>query len=132
MRRLLAFACLLAALGGCAALMGPSAPGPMQKFVVFFPEWSAGLDGPAQAVITAAADAAKQTGNAPVTVIGFADPTGSAEANVYMSRTRAQVVTDALVQDGVAAGRIHRSARGETNFTATSQESRRAEIDVGG
>ena len=129
MRRLTAFACLLA-LGACAAQ--PAAPGPMQKFVVFFSEWSAGLDQPAVGVITAAAAAAKQMPNAPVTVVGYADPAGSSQANLYMSRTRAQVVTDQLVQDGVPAALIRHAGRGPTDFTASSQESRRVEIDVGG
>jgi outer membrane protein OmpA-like peptidoglycan-associated protein len=130
MRRLTAFALLLG-LGACAA-PSPPAPAPLQKFVVFFSEWSASLDPPAVGVVAAAADAARQMPNAVVTVIGYADPAGSTQANLYMSRTRAQVVTDQLVQDGIAAARIQHTGRGPTDFTSSSLESRRVEIDVGG
>jgi outer membrane protein OmpA-like peptidoglycan-associated protein len=130
MRRLTVFALLLG-LGACAT---PAAtpPGPAQTFPVFFSEWSASLDQPAMGVIANAADAARKSPNAVVTVVGYADPAGSTEANLYMSRTRAQIVADQLVQDGIPAARIRRTGRGPTDFTATSQESRRVEIDVGG
>ncbi len=64
-------------------------------------------------------------------VIGFADPVGSAQANIDVSRLRAQVVTDELTANGIDAGRIQRSARGATQFQLTAQESRRVEIVVG-
>jgi outer membrane protein OmpA-like peptidoglycan-associated protein len=129
MRRLSVFALLLG-LGACAPTV--TAPGPAQTFPVFFSEWSASLDQPAIGVIANAANAAKQAPNAIVTVVGYADPAGSTEANIYMSRTRAQVVSDQLVADGIPAARIRHTGRGPTDFTATAQESRRVEIDVGG
>ena len=44
----------------------------------------------------------------------------------------ARRVADQLVQDGIPGSRIQRTGHGPTDFTATSQESRRVEIDVGG
>ena len=46
--------------------------------------------------------------------------------------TRAQVVADQLVTDGVDRSRIVIGAQGATGFTLTSQESRRVEIAIGG
>lgn len=124
------FGCLLlfAMLAGCT----PAPSGPPHKVVVFFQEWSAALDPSATAAISAAAQWAKDHPGLPLKITGFADPTGSAQANDDMSLTRAQVVADQLVTDGVDRGRIVLSAHGITNFALTSQESRRVEIAIGG
>jgi OOP family OmpA-OmpF porin len=118
----------LFAIAACTASV-PSAP---QRFIVFFQEWSAAIDPQAVNAINGAAQWAKDHPAAVVTVIGYADPTGSAAANEYMSRVRAQVVADQLVTDGVDRTRIVLGARGATDFTQTSQESRRTEIAIGG
>jgi outer membrane protein OmpA-like peptidoglycan-associated protein len=123
------FACvLLLAVAACTASV-PSAP---QKFIVFFQEWSAAIDPPALKAIGAAAQFAKDHPDAVVKVTGYADPTGSAAANDYMSRARAQVVADQLVTNGVDRARVVIGAQGATDFTLTSQESRRVEIAIGG
>jgi outer membrane protein OmpA-like peptidoglycan-associated protein len=122
------FACvLLLAVAACTASV-PSAP---QKFIVFFQEWSAAIDPPALKAIGAAAQFAKDHPGTAVKVIGYADPTGSGAANQYMSHTRAQVVADQLVTDGVERNRIGLGAEGATAFALTSQESRRVEIAIG-
>jgi outer membrane protein OmpA-like peptidoglycan-associated protein len=123
MRRVFALALLLG-LGACAD------QGPRQTFLVFFEEWSAQIGPQAQGSIAASADYAKRHPNGAITVVGFADPTGSAQANIDISRLRAQVVTDALVANGVDPARITRQARGATSFEQSSLESRRVEIDV--
>jgi outer membrane protein OmpA-like peptidoglycan-associated protein len=125
MRRLAAIALLLFA-GACATQPTP------QKFVVFFTEWSAQLDDAGQGAVAAAAKWAQAHPGAPVSVTGYADPEGSMQANVDVSRTRAQVVFDQLVRDGVPADRITRTARGPVDFTLSSLESRRVEIAVAG
>jgi hypothetical protein len=94
--------------------------------------WSAAIDAPASAAITGAAQWAKDHPDAVVKVIGYADPTGSGAANENMSHTRAQVVADQLVTDGVDRNRIGLGAEGATGFALTSQESRRVEIVIGG
>jgi outer membrane protein OmpA-like peptidoglycan-associated protein len=116
---------LLASLGACATGALTS-----QKFPVFFQEWSAALDDAATNTVAGAAKWANEHPNAPVTVSGYADPEGSQQANVAMSRTRAQVVVDQLVRDGVARGRIRQTAHGPTDYTLSSIESRRVEIAV--
>jgi outer membrane protein OmpA-like peptidoglycan-associated protein len=120
-------ACLLLFTVAACTATGPTTA---QKFIVFFQEWSAAIDAPAATAITSAAQYAKDHPGAEVSVIGYADPTGSATANEYMSHTRAQVVTDQLVADGVQRARINIAAQGATGFTQTSQESRRVEIAV--
>jgi OOP family OmpA-OmpF porin len=127
MRRV-AIATLFALLAACTP-PGPAAP--PHKVVVFFQEWSAAIDPAANAAISAAAQWAQQHPDTRVTVTGVADPTGSVQANHYLSLTRAQVVVDQLVADGVAASRISMDALGATNFALTSQESRRVEIAIG-
>jgi outer membrane protein OmpA-like peptidoglycan-associated protein len=128
MRRLAVALSLLTSLGACATPGGTAAP---QKFVVYFQEWSANLDDAAKTTITQAAGYATQHPTQSVTVAGFAAPDGSVQANVDLSRTRAQVVVDQLKQDGVDGGRIHLAARGPTEIALSSIEGRRVEIDVG-
>jgi outer membrane protein OmpA-like peptidoglycan-associated protein len=123
------FACLLLLL---VAACTTAAPTPSHKVLVFFQEWSAAIDAPASSAITAAAQWAKDHPADAIKVTGYADPTGSAAANDYMSRTRAQVVADQLVTDGIDRSRIVISAQGATAFTQTTQESRRVEIAIGG
>jgi outer membrane protein OmpA-like peptidoglycan-associated protein len=117
---------------GIAACSTSGSTAPSQRFVVFFQEWSAALDPSAQAAISAAAQFANQHPAQPVMVTGYADPDGSRQANVALSRTRAQVVVDQLKQDGVDPSRIRLSAHGPTDFTQAAVESRRVEIAVAG
>ena len=117
---------LLLGLSGCALTVPADSP----RFPVYFEPWSAAIDPAAERNIQAAADLAKQTGLRPVVVAGYADPTGSREANIDMSQTRAQVVADALVDHGVSPGRITKQARGATPVVQDLQESRRVDIIV--
>jgi outer membrane protein OmpA-like peptidoglycan-associated protein len=98
--------------------------------VVFFSEWSARIDEAARRAIDAVAERAKQDGAKELTVTGYADTTGSKEANALLSATRAQVVTDQLVADGVPASHIHQAANGATEFIQTPLESRRVVISI--
>jgi outer membrane protein OmpA-like peptidoglycan-associated protein len=132
MRRMTTLALLLG-LGACSTVTpSPQAAGDGPRYVVFFQEWSAGLDGSANRVITAAARAAAADPMAPVHVLGAADMLGSPQANVYLSQTRAQVVTDGLVRDGVAQSRIVQDARGSLQPVGGNVESRRVTITIGG
>jgi outer membrane protein OmpA-like peptidoglycan-associated protein len=119
---------LVLAVAACAA----PATLPPHKFIVFFQEWSAVIDPAAIDAIASGAQWAKEHPGAPVKVAGFADPTGGAAANGYLSLTRAQVVADQLVKDGIDRGRIEVTGQGATGYTLTSQESRRVEISIGG
>jgi outer membrane protein OmpA-like peptidoglycan-associated protein len=105
---------------------------PAQKYVVFFEEWSAKLDDAALAVIGQAADRAKAHTGLVVHVAGFADPTGSRNANALLTQLRAQVVMDQLQTDGVPVPRIQGGGRGAVHYALSSQESRRVEISFNG
>jgi outer membrane protein OmpA-like peptidoglycan-associated protein len=104
-------------------------------FPVFFQPWSAAISKAASQTIAAAARAALAEPATPVIVIGAADTVGSALANKYMSEARAQVVSDALAADGVAASRIEVRALGSTSAPGAApgsyaQFSRRALIQI--
>ena len=117
----------LAVTFSVSAITGAWAQQP--TYLVFFQQWSAAIDDSAQSVINQAADWMKShPGRA--RVIGFADPTGSREANILLSELRAQVVSDGLVAAGVPAGRIRKTGKGSVQFAGSSQEARRVEIDV--
>jgi outer membrane protein OmpA-like peptidoglycan-associated protein len=121
-------------LGGCAYIV-PPAPGPVAAYPVFFQTWSAAIDPTAATTIATAAKAALASPDARVRVTGAADTVGSAKANQYLSRTRAQVVADALAEDGVDPSRIRVKAIGEQNAPggvegAPAQFSRRVLIEI--
>jgi outer membrane protein OmpA-like peptidoglycan-associated protein len=110
---------------------GRAADQPPQKFVVFFQEWSAAFDDSAQSVIGQAAEWMKSHPGDVAHVSGFADPTGSRQANILMSELRAQVVVDQMVSDGVDAKRVRQQGHGSVQFALSSQESRRVEVSIG-
>ncbi len=113
----------------CAAIGSASAAEPpAQKFVVFFQEWSAQIDDPAQSVITHAAEWAKSHPGTVVHVNGFASTIGSRKANVLLADLRAQVVVDQLQSDGIEQQRVRQRGHGPVQFALTAQESRRVEI----
>lgn len=111
-------------LGGCAVAPPADAP----RAVVFFQSWSAAIDQPAQRAISTIAGTAQASPADRIWVIGYADPTGSEQANALLSATRAQVVADQLVTDGIAPDRIRQVARGRTRSQQSLQESRRVVV----
>ncbi|HEY6433274.1 MAG TPA: OmpA family protein [Acetobacteraceae bacterium] len=117
------FALLLLGLSaGCAAAQAPP------SYVVFFQEWSAALDEPANGVIGHAAAWAKTHPGMTIQVTGFADPTGSRKANVLISELRAQVVVDQLATDGIDPSRISQVGEGSVQPALSTQESRRVQV----
>ncbi len=124
MRRVACFLLLLST-AGC----GERAAAP--RFVIFFTEFSTALDDSAKGSVAAAAKWA-QLHPGPVVVAGYADPTPAPQTATDLSRARAQVVYEQLVRDGVPPTRISREAKGSTDYTLSSQESRRVEIRVAG
>lgn len=126
---------VLAGLAGCAELEGPVGP-PPPATPVFFQPFSAALDQPALTTIATIAKAANEQPDAPVTVIGAADSVGDPQANLYLSKTRAQVVADQLVADGVDRARLRIHARGEIRPTSEApggpvQAARRVLVEIG-
>jgi outer membrane protein OmpA-like peptidoglycan-associated protein len=128
---------VLGLLVGCAEL--PALPGMGPKAAstpatpVFFQPFSAALDQPALSTIASAAQEAQAQPGSRVVVTGAADGVGSPKANKYLSETRAQVVADALVADGVARGRIKLRAAGAVEAPGgAAQAGRRALIQIEG
>ncbi len=100
-----------------------------RAFPVFFEPWSANLDQAAHEGLTRAAELARENPAVPILVVGFADPRGSRDATVTLSRLRARIVADELIEKGVARSRIRVEYRGPTpGFD--SIESRRVEVRV--
>ncbi len=118
----------LLALSSCAMMRSEPVTSP--PYSVFFTERSATLETEAIGVVARAAAAAKAASSAQVTVLGWTDSDGSPQADVALSRARAQRVADALVADGVPSARIVRQGRGQTH-NDPGVESRRVDIQVG-
>ncbi len=100
------------------------------KKVVYFPTWSADLDGDAQGVVDEAAAQARDHAKGTVSVAGFASTIGSHRANQLLSELRAQVVADRLMEKGVKASRLRLVSRGGSHFVSIPLESRRVEVTV--
>lgn len=130
MRRLAALGLILV-LAGCSYFHLGTPRGQGQTYVIFFQPFSAALDAPAMASVKAAAANAQDHPSAPVTVAGYASPIGTTAANADLARSRAQVVSDALVSSGVPAASIKHKGLGEVDYTLDPIESRRVEINVG-
>ncbi len=113
-----------------APAAAPAAPvDPNRALPIFFEPWSAALEEPAQVALRDAANRIKVNPRVPVLVVGFADPRGSREANMILSRLRARVVADTLIEHGVPNARIRILYRGATPGFE-SLESRRVEVRV--
>ena len=121
---------LLIAAGLCAGMAAIGAhAAPQPVGVVYFTQWSALLDDAANtAVSNIAKDMATKPGT--ITVTGFADTTGSNEANILLSKLRAQMVIDLLKTDGVVANRLKRADKGATPDIGGLNESRRVVITL--
>jgi outer membrane protein OmpA-like peptidoglycan-associated protein len=72
---------------------------------------------------------ARQAPQTPVLVTGYASPPGSSEANELLSRLRARMVADAMIERGVAPARIRIIGRGPTPGME-ALESRRVEVRI--
>lgn len=118
-----------------AAPPPPAAPAPRampargQALPIFFEAWSANMGEAAEGALRDAAKLAVDHPRVPILVTGYADPRGSREANMLLSRLRARVVTDFLVENGVPARRIRVTYRGATPGM-DSLESRRVMVQV--
>jgi OOP family OmpA-OmpF porin len=120
MTKRLLLTCVLAGFAVPAAAQAQTA-------LVFFEVHSARLDDAAEAILGAVSMQARATGAA-VEIRGYADPEGGAPYNRALSLARAEHVAHVLRESGVEPGRLRIVARGPTDFTLDSQESRRVEI----
>jgi len=132
MRRFLIPGAILA-LAGCATMAPPPLAATAPATPVFFQPYSVALDKPALDAIAAAAVAANQQPESRVLVLGAADSGGNTQANILLSKTRARVVADQLIADGVGPSRIHASGLGEQSaLEASAQSARRVLIRIEG
>lgn len=98
-------------------------------YAVFFAQWSAMLDPDALTVIASAAAWAVENPSAPVLVAEYLDPAGP-RSIADLSRLRAGLVEDKLVEGGVPQSRIERVTRAVSEVPGMAQESQRVDIIV--
>lgn len=119
------------ALAGCAQTQGPwrtlrkpvaaAAPSCADfQSSVYFEEDSAALTKEARMVLSGAQAQAKGCAVKSVRVIGLADAVGTSDANLALSRRRAQTVTSALAKAGFAKVEIDAAAVGDAGAVAAS------------
>jgi outer membrane protein OmpA-like peptidoglycan-associated protein len=91
----------------------PPPPAIPREFIVFFGHNQTNLTEEALQVVAQAAEAAKQTGSAAISLVGHADRSGSTAYNTALSLKRAASVKAALVKDGIDEKAITTSGKGE-------------------
>ena len=127
--------CLLLLLASVASPMGvyaqtspPAAVKEIPRYLVYFDEFSAYLSPESKAKIALVAKQAKAEGIKSITVQARASATGTAQTNKYLAMTRASIVTDQLVADGVAPEMIQQQPIGQTGSSDPSVFNRRVDI----
>src|SRR5689334_1847484 len=93
---------LVAALGGCTSLFGDRT----RSYSVYFQPYSSDLDEHARQTMLDAAAFAQTRPFQPVSLIGYSAPPDPAKDIDGLSAQRAEVVKEALIRNGVGAGRI--------------------------
>ena len=126
-------------LGACASLTPgryrraePTQRCADQTVAVYFESESAEIGRESQAVISAAARASKPCRVLGIEVVGLADSTGAAGANLELSRRRAASVTSALAAAGLPTRDLKITAGGQAGATTVDGKSaplrRRADV----
>ena len=121
----------LVALAGCAETQGPwrtlrkpvaaAAPSCADfQSSVYFEQDSAALTKEARMVLSSAQAQAKGCAVKSVRVVGLADAVGASEANLALSKRRADAVSSALAKVGFAKVEIDRAAVGDAGAVAAS------------
>jgi OOP family OmpA-OmpF porin len=98
------------------------------RFLVYFDEFSANLSDEAKGVIADAAKRARETSAKAIVVQARASATGTAETNKYLAQTRCSIVTDQLVEDGIARTMIKQEPIGQTGSSDPGVYNRRVDI----
>lgn len=112
-------------------------PTEMGTYLVFFDLNSARLTSEAQDIIGRAVASANENADAPISVTGFTDTTGTPQYNLRLSKRRAEAVADAMVGEGIDAERITTDGVGENNLLiptadgVAEPQNRRAQIAIG-
>jgi outer membrane protein OmpA-like peptidoglycan-associated protein len=95
-----------------------------QRVQIYFEPESAELTREGKAVINAAAVAARGCKVASVEVLGLADAAGAPDANLELSKRRAQSVTAALASAGLPAAEFRVAAAGATGAVTAGGQAR--------
>ncbi len=106
--------CALTPGAGRDELVAGTSPCAPQRFEVYFAEGQAGLTQAALQAVGLHATRLQGCDIRRVRVIGLADPTGHAEANLDLSERRALAVTEALAAAGWPAPAFQLGAAGES------------------
>jgi OmpA-OmpF porin, OOP family len=128
LRKLIVPVVALCWLAGCATQPTPAsppppaAPAPTVSYMVFFDWASAKLSDQGVSTVQEAATVFKSKQGAHITAAGFTDTTGSAEANMALSKRRVDAVKAELVKDGVPADAVSTTANGETNLLVNTPD----------
>jgi peptidoglycan-associated lipoprotein len=103
-----------------------------QAVQIYFEPQSADVTKEGRAVIVAAAHGVGRCKVAKVDVVGLADATGGADANLELSKRRAQSVTAALAAAGLPAADFNLSAAGQAGAVTPEGKDRplRRRVDV--
>jgi len=126
-------------LGGCGTMMKgrdrivKTAPHCADQTVqIYFEAESAEITKEGRAVLTAAAAQARPCKVAGIDVLGLSDSTGGADANLDLSKRRAQSVTAALTAAGLPAAEFKLAGAGQAGATTAGGQAnplrRRADI----
>ncbi|EED31433.1 OmpA/MotB domain protein [gamma proteobacterium NOR5-3] len=97
---------------------------------------SAALDAKSRSALDAAVAVIKSHSSVKMDVVGYTDSSGPEEYNQKLSERRAQAAVDYLVSQGVAAGQLRATGRGEANPVASNdsrdgrERNRRVELVV--
>jgi membrane fusion protein (multidrug efflux system) len=102
---------------------------PPTNGAVYFAHGQAALSPDAAGAVRSIAASTMGIGT-PITLTGYADRTGSPDANVALAKQRALVVKDALVGAGIAPERIKLQAPVEVTGTGSDELARRVDIVV--
>ncbi len=95
--------------------------GRLSTNAILFDTGSASIKGGSNSVIDEVATAMKQVPDMRITIVGHTDDDGSAEANLKLSKDRANAVREILVsQHGIAKSRIETDGKGEASPVASN------------
>lgn len=127
-RPLIALSLALGMVAGCAP--SDSAPAQERVYLVFFEEFSADVSPEARAIIDQAATEAKQRHTAVIRIEARGNANGSSDATMKIAETRAAVVRDALVSDGIPTASIRLVPLGQQGTKDTGVMTRRVTITL--
>jgi peptidoglycan-associated lipoprotein len=120
---------LAAGLAGCASMqphgLVTTAKGCQDQTVqVYFDADSAAVTKEGRAVLHQAADLAKGCRVDKVTILGLADAVGAPDANLALSKKRAEAVSQVLMHDKLPAAELDLQAAGQAGAVNAAGDSR--------